>query len=319
MTKTEIFIEKALLLHIPGQFDYSSTVYEKSYQKVAIKCIAHDHTFYQTPDNHLQGHNGCHRCSDENKRALHAITIDEFVKSSEIVHHRVYDYSKVSYLNSKTKVEIICKTHGTFFQTPSNHIHNKQGCPSCFNETRSKTRALGINAFITAAKNVHGNVYDYSDVQYTNNSTKIEIGCTTHGTFNQTPSDHIHSSAGCPKCQSSKGERKVRSILMKRGLEFTEEQTFSGCVNPQTAHKLRFDFYIPSQRVLIEFDGSHHYVQVDGREPLQSIQHRDYIKTQFAEANGFNLLRIHYLESNIEDLIITYLVDLEPYDSDPQT
>ncbi len=53
--------------------------------------------------------------------------------------------------------------------------------------------------FITKAKGVHGDKYDYSKVQYINAKTKIIIGCKTHEEFNQIPSDHLRGH-GCSKC-----------------------------------------------------------------------------------------------------------------------
>jgi very-short-patch-repair endonuclease len=41
-----------------------------------------------------------------------------------------YDYSLVKYVNSTTKIEIICKKHGIFFQTIANHMGGNS-CPMC--------------------------------------------------------------------------------------------------------------------------------------------------------------------------------------------
>lgn len=54
--------------------------------------------------------------------------IKEFVKRAREVHNNKYDYSKVEYVNSRTKVCISCAQHGDFYQTPNNHL---RGCPKC--------------------------------------------------------------------------------------------------------------------------------------------------------------------------------------------
>ena len=54
-----------------------------------------------------------------------------FVTKANIIHNNKYDYSKVEYVNAKTKVCIICPEHGEFWQTPEKHISRKQGCPMC--------------------------------------------------------------------------------------------------------------------------------------------------------------------------------------------
>ena len=58
------------------------------------------------------------------------LTTEEFIKKAREVHGDKYDYSKVEYVNKKTKVIIICPVHGDFPQSPVNHIRGN-GCPKC--------------------------------------------------------------------------------------------------------------------------------------------------------------------------------------------
>jgi hypothetical protein len=60
-------------------------------------------------------------------------TVEEFIYNSTMIHGNKYDYSKVIYVTNKKKVEIICKIHGSFFQTPNDHI-GKHGCRKCSEE-----------------------------------------------------------------------------------------------------------------------------------------------------------------------------------------
>lgn len=62
---------------------------------------------------------------------MRKLTTDEFIKKAREVHCDKYDYSKVEYINKRTKVCIICPIHGKFWQLPNNHIRHKQGCPKC--------------------------------------------------------------------------------------------------------------------------------------------------------------------------------------------
>ena len=57
--------------------------------------------------------------------------------------------------------------------------------------------------FITKATAIHGSYYGYDKVVYTNNSTKVEILCPTHGSFFTTPAPHLRGS-GCPVCGAIK-------------------------------------------------------------------------------------------------------------------
>ncbi len=53
-----------------------------------------------------------------------------FIENAKKKHKNKYDYSKVHYVNLKTKVEIICPIHGSFFIRPDGHLTNS-GCIEC--------------------------------------------------------------------------------------------------------------------------------------------------------------------------------------------
>lgn len=182
---TEDFIEKAKIKH-RDKYDYSKVKYVNNTTKVTIICPSHGE-FEQTPKIHLSGL-GCPACSGGVK-----ITTEEFVERARKVHGDKYDYSKVNYVNSSTKVIIICPIHGEFEQAPTNHLSG-QGCPNCGGRKR-----LSTDDFIEKAKKVHGDKYDYSKVNYFNSETKVTIGCPIHGEFEQTPNAHL-SGQGCPIC-----------------------------------------------------------------------------------------------------------------------
>ncbi len=117
-------------------------------------------------------------------------TTKSFIIKANSVHLGEYNYSLVNYVNSKTKVKIICHIHGVFEQRPSPHI-NGQGCPKCRYIKSGKSNSLLSEGFIIKAKEVHGDKYDYSLVEYINNKTKVKIICPIHGEFEQTPTSHI--------------------------------------------------------------------------------------------------------------------------------
>ncbi|MFA5586475.1 MAG: hypothetical protein WDA02_08030 [Saccharofermentanales bacterium] len=122
---------------------------------------------------------------------------EEFINKSNEKHNHKYDYSLVDYINSKTKVKIICKEHGIFEQTPSSHLSGRN-CPFCSLEN-NKTQ---INDFINKSSHIHKNKYDYSLVNYKNTYTKVKIICPTHGIFKQKPSSHLNGN-GCIKCSGT--------------------------------------------------------------------------------------------------------------------
>ena len=123
------------------------------------------------------------------------LTSEEFIEKAKKVHGDKWIYDSVNYVNAITKVGIICKIHGIFYQTPNSHL-NGHGCPMCC-KTGVK---LSSDDFKRKAEIVHGNKWRYDKVEYVNEKTKVCITCPIHGDFWQTPDKHLQGQ-GCPMCR----------------------------------------------------------------------------------------------------------------------
>jgi len=200
---TKEFIRRARKVH-NNIYDYSKVKYVNSTTKVTIICRKHGE-FQQYQYNHLKG-TGCPKCSG-NRR----LTTKEFIDQSRAVHGDKYDYSKVKYIRSADKVDIICPVHGLFKQKPNAHLAGV-GCPICGNELISKSKRLSLEEFIKRAKAAHGNKYDYSKANYIDATTKVTIICPEHGEFKQAAGTHFLGS-GCPQCAVSGVDLSAPGIL----------------------------------------------------------------------------------------------------------
>lgn len=138
-------------------------------------------------------------------------TKESFIGEAHKVHGDKYDYSKVEYHNSHTKVCIICPEHGEFWQTPNSHLRN-QNCPNCGRRKVHQSNRLTTKEFINRARSVHGDKYDYSKSNYIDSHSNICIICPNHGDFWQIAGNHLHKQ-GCPICS------------IKTGDDFIEEST----------------------------------------------------------------------------------------------
>lgn len=183
------FIEKAKEVHC-NKYDYSKVKYVNSQTKVCIICPEHGE-FWQEPAAHLRGYN-CPKCANIKRGDTFRGTLGDFVKKAKEVHGNKYDYSKVKYINSQTKVCVICSKHGEFYITPQNHLFG-QGCHKCAG------RGLNTEEIIKMFRDKHGDKYDYSKVDFHKMHEKVCIICPEHGEFWQTPSKHINGQ-NCPKC-----------------------------------------------------------------------------------------------------------------------
>ena len=133
---------------------------------------------------------------------------EQFIEDAKKVHGDKYDYSKVDYKGSFEKIKIICKEHGMFEQTPHTHLRGG-GCPKCGIISSTEKKVSNTSEFIEKAKQVHGNKYDYSKVEYVNAHKKVCIICQEHGEFWQRPSNHLNGD-GCPVCRYSKISNKTK-------------------------------------------------------------------------------------------------------------
>lgn len=273
--KTTLFITKALKIH-GDKYDYSTVNYINAKTKISIICKEHGE-FYQTPSNHLSKFN-CQKCSNNFKSDT-----TTFINKATNIHNNKYDYSKVNYINSNTHVIIICKEHGDFKQMPDFHINRKCGCPKCSFSYKNNT-----SSFIEKATKIHGNIYDYSLVEYVNNYTNIIITCKKHGEFNQTPDIHINQKCGCPSC-INKTEFKFFSKIQPFYPKIKRQYKVKWCKNKLY---LPFDFVIEDLKIIIELDGLQHFKQISNWTSPEIQIEKDKYKTKCANDNNFSVIRI---------------------------
>lgn len=146
--------------------------------------------------------------------------------------------------------------------------------------------------------------YDFSRADYKGSKKKLLVICRKHGEFWQYPAAHLRGK-GCPVCSSSKGELRIASLLESKGYALNEsyfrEQTFDGC---KDRIALRYDFYIPSKNLLIEYNGIQHYYQTFDNHDLRIQRHHDWLKRKYAKKHGVRLLTIPFTEyENIDKVL----------------
>lgn len=189
----EEFIKRAKLIH-GDRYDYSKVNYINNSTKIILFDNVLKEYFTITPASILNG------CGNKNnvKNILSqkfSMGKNTFIEKAMKKHGDRYDYSKVNYINNRTKVCIICPEHGEFQQTPDKHLRG-QGCPKCCRKNKKYT----TDEFIEQAIKIHGNLYDYSETIYgKNKKEKVKIICPKHGPFLITPESHLQGS-GCKYC-----------------------------------------------------------------------------------------------------------------------
>lgn len=247
---TEEFIVRAKALY-GDKYDYSQTQYVDMRTNVTIICPKHG-PFQQLPSNHLKNCGGCILCNKVEGRRM---TTSDFITRAKVSHDVDYDYSKVEYVNNRTPVCIGCKIHGDFWQAPYKHLTG-QGCPKCAKNYKDDTVS-----FIEKARKVHGDLYDYSRVEYVDQHTKVCIIDPEYGEFWQQPNSHLNG-RGSPM---RRGERTLKTRQANNNLNPCEERVFelltsrfgdSDVVREYRSERYPFpcDFYVKSLDLYIELN-----------------------------------------------------------------
>ena len=156
-------------------------------------------------------------------------TKEKFIDKANLLHNNKYDYSRVDYKNSYTKVEIVCKDHGIFNIRPKDHVksgvyHNGNllcsGCPKCGDNKAARARTKSTEYFLEKVRLIHGDKFDYSKVDYKHTNINIKVICKRHNLeFEVTPSNFVGNIHNCPECY-----REINSELL-----YTKEEFVSQC------------------------------------------------------------------------------------------
>lgn len=228
------FIEKSKQVH--GElYNYGSTTYLRQNLRVKIECRHHG-IFEQIASDHLSGH-GCPTCAVEYRGNNLRHTLDDFISKAKLHHGEFYDYSLVTYKNIDTKVQIICPDHGIFEQVPYEHSIG-HGCVKCSHIFISNALTKTSSEFISSSKKVHGDLYDYSNVNYRTCKDKVTIICYIHGEFLISPTYHLMGGR-CPICNKSHSRPELEWLSYHR--------------IPNTANTRQVKIYIDG--VLYKVDG----------------------------------------------------------------
>ena len=299
----EDFIKKARKIY-EDDYDYSKVNYINSKNPVEIICNKHNTSFLVSPNHFLSKRTICPKCTGR----IPFYNTQEFIDSAKRIYGDDYDYSKINYTNTRNKIEVTCKKHNKTFSVNARKFLLGSGCPIC-------SGRYDTDEFIHKSREINGDKYDYSKVNYINSRTPVEIICKKHNkSFFPTPKNFINNKTGCPFCIESKGESILNMILRKYAYNFEKQKKF------QKIGQLRFDFYVDAPiKTCIEYDGEQHYKPIfwgSKSDNIESAQNRfeqvkkyDEIKNQYCKDHNIQLIRVPYTKKTMED-IEDYLIEV---------
>jgi Zn finger protein HypA/HybF involved in hydrogenase expression len=302
VNKLEYFISKAKKIH-ENKYDYSLIIeYNGTMKKYPIKCPIHG-IWEVTLDNHILKKSGCPKCKGI------GLSNEEKIEIANQIHNNKYDYTLIKEpIRDKKKYNIKCNKCSYIFNNSwDNHTNKSQGCPKCNTPGRKKRTIESIKKQVNEMNTGYEYNWDSYKSYYDNG---FEIKCHKHGWFNQQVSNHLMGQR-CPKCKSSRGEEFVRKFLKDKKINYVEQKTFDSCINPKTNYYLKFDFYIPSINLCIEYDGEHHFKSIEffgGNKAYEQTIYLDNIKNEYCQNNNINLVRISFIEFNDMENILNKII-----------
>ena len=300
------FIEKARQVH-GDEYDYSRVNYVNTHEPVEIICPKHG-IFKQSPNSHLNGR-GCRVCAKNEP-----INAETFFSRVKKIYGDKYDFSNVVYNGLDTPVTLICPKHGEFEKTPRNLLRG-HACPLCGREGISNARRETKEKFIKKARAVHGDVYDYSNVELEDSLTPVAIVCPKHGVFYQSPASHLMGH-GCPECAKTFGISEARVFdAVKAQFPDTIAQYKPSWLQSRTSYQ-SIDVFIPQYNIGIEYQGAQHFVPIakfGGETQHTVLSERDIRKYNKCKEHGIKLFYISFERSipkEYHDVIYTTIPEL---------
>lgn len=260
------------------------------------KCVVDGYEWKARPANILYG-KGCPKCAGHLKRT-HNEYIEFLQESNPAI--RVLE----EYVNARTPIKHECTVDGYIWTTPPQVLLMGCGCPKCGHKRIGLSLRKSHSEYINEVKLINSNIEVVDD--YVMATYPILHKCLIDGYKWKAHPINILRGSGCPKCNTSKGEKRIEKWLTSHSFNYEVQKRFKDCRDVKT---LPFDFYLPDEYIAIEYDGEQHYRAIDyfgGEERLEYVQKHDTIKTKYCEDNGIKLLRIPYYK-NIEEELNNFL------------
>lgn len=257
-----------------------------SYKRKKYKFICKTHgEFFNYPTKVIISY-GCPMCGNDEIGNKLRKPLDEFLKESKEKHGSKYDYSKIIKLKPKKIITIICKEHGEFKTRMKTHLTTEYGgCPDC------KGNVYDANSFIEKAKLIHGDKYNYDNVIYEKSNTHVEIICKEHGSFIQSPNNHL-SGKQCPLCLRNRSKNEIY-LYEKIKKDFPQLDIRNNYRDLPEIKGFEIDIAILDLELYIEWNGNYWHSQ-----PI--ISNRDNYKKRKL---GNKLIQIEDIGSHDEKFV----------------
>ena len=275
-------------------------VYIGSKQKMHFYCEKDNFHIYCIASNLLNGFYRCKACEQK---------FYEDRLKQHIINNNLPIIIKGNYEGSDKPIKCICKICGEeYFTLPNRILESNAICRKCAYVNSGLNSRVKIDEFLERLKNNNPDITYLSG--YEGMSSYVLVKCNKCGYVWRTLASLVaNTDKGCPKCNFSKGEKRISNFLEINNIKYVPQKTFD---NLRATNKLRYDFYIPQYNYLIEYQGIQHEKIIDfsgrgfeyAKIQFENGVRNDNKKRKFASDNKIKLIEIWYYDfDNIEKIL----------------
>lgn len=281
-------------------------IYVSANSPIEFKCTKHNHTFRLTPSSFIRSKHGCSLCAAEYVGKCSKLSNEQFLDLLKEKSPNILPLEE--YVKSNSQILVECSICGHRWKsTPNYLLQGKSGCKHCAMMSLHKNNLKSHDSFVDEVKtnNIHHNTFDVVG-NYSCVDNPVLCKCKLCGNEWSPRAGHLLSSnCACPICRISKGEMTIKQYLENRKIDFVCQKSFDGLIGVRNG-SLRYDFYIPSKNLLIEYQGEFHdgTVVYQSKKEYEIRKEHDKRKKQYAKDNNIGLLEIWYWDFNkIEQIL----------------
>ena len=201
-----------------------------------------------------------------------------------------------TYVNARSNIKIRHNECGTIYMVTPDHFLHGSRCPYCAGLIKKTDEQFKKEVF-----SLVGNEYTFLD-SYVNAKTKLRIKHNKCGNIYKEKPNAFFNGGRCPYCNMPKTEKMIAKILNMFNIKYEIQKTFDDLKDIQL---LSYDFFIPSQSTLIEYQGQQHYQSVNlygGEAQFEYQQKHDKMKADYAKEHGYNLIAVPYTEDTFSKI-----------------
>lgn len=292
-------------------FILKSPVVEGARTNIIWECTIHGE--FSTSWNCIKSGIGCPKCgtmSTSNKRKKDF----EYVKSK--FKEKGLTVVSTEYKNNETPLSYICDKHPELgIQTARyGNIQKKNArmCATCSADQSKASMTKTHAEFLVEMNSVHGNKYTVLGT-YLGAKHKIKIKCNVCSQEWNSAPNHLTGGHGCPNCNESLGESKIKLWLLQHNVDFDPQYRFSDCIGIR--RKMPFDFVLwkdAKVKSCIEYQGQQHYFPIEmfgGAKAYEIQLINDDIKRNYCKDQNLELYEIPYWEYENINIILAEIME----------